>query len=511
MPPVAPPVAQPAGAAAYVLTDLLRDRAAQQPDAVAFLVGAGPEVVQSLTFGTWVERSEACARGLAALGAGRGDRVALLFGQQEWTAYTVAYTAVLRVGAVAVHLPADDPAVTLERIAAAGCAGVVRGADAPRLPLPAGRWQAAAAELERPGDPLPRVDLAADDPADILWTSGTTGPAKAFVNAHGTLMYGRGPSGLARLDISRAIVAPMPMGTASSAMSAAFMPLVAREPVLLCDPADLEAIGTLAVRHDASALMVVPWTVMRIVESGRARRDLAGIDTVALASAALPARTARRLRELIPGVSIRTFYAQGEVVPAVVLGTFDPAVPMRLGKPGPESRVRILGPDGRDVPAGELGEIAMTHPAPRRRYLDPVRDAQARHEGFTLTSDLGRMDEEGFVHLFDRAVDVVRTAAGPVSSQVVEQVLHDHEAVVEAAVVGSGAEGATPEAFVVLRPGAGTTEDLHRFAAARLAPHEVPTAFHVLDALPRGRTGKVHKYRLRDQVAARRPLAHGVA
>lgn len=497
----------------YVLTDMLRERAESQPDAVAFRVGAGDDVVDEVTFGDWAERAEESARGLASLGVLRGDRVALLFGQREWTAYTVAYTAVLRLGAVAVHLPSDDPETTAERILAVGATGVIRGVDVSRVRLPSQTWEVAADALPTPGRALPRVPLEPDDPADILWTSGTTGPAKAFVNAQGTLMYGRGPSGLARLDISRAIVAPMPMGTASSAMSAAFMPLVARDPVLLCDPGDIEAIGMLASRHGASTLMITPWTAMRIVESGLADRvDLSGVSTIALASAALPARTARRFQELIPGVSIRTFYAQGEAVPAVVLGVFDAQAPLRLGMPGPESQVRIVGPEGQDVPVGELGEIAMCHPAPRRRHFDPACDAAARRDGWTLTGDLGHVEADGSVHLFDRTVDVVRTSAGPVSSQQVEQVLYDHDCVREVAVVGvpeRDGQPSVPEAFVVLACGAAdaalTVEDLCRFADARLDAREVPVRWHVVDALPRGRTGKVLKFRLRQATGGHRP------
>jgi amino acid adenylation domain-containing protein len=505
-----------APAVTYVLTDLLRDRAAAHAEETAFVVGSGSDIAGSLTFGEWFRRCESTAASLVTSGVGCGDRVGLFFDRLEFVDYVVAYTAVLRAGGVAVHLPTADAAVAARLVEHARCIGTIRGSS-PEPPVRTGDhavWDVRVADLsERSGDPLPRVDLAPHDPADVLWTSGTTGPPKAFVNAHGTLMYGRGLSGLSRLDISRAIVAPMPMGTASSAMSAAFMPLVAHEPVLLCDPDDLEAIGSLAERFDASTFMVTPWTAMRIVRSGLAGSyDLSRVTTVALASAGLPARIARDLQRLIPDVSIRTFFAQGEAVPAVVLGTFDPDQPMRLGIPGPESEVKVAGPDGEEVPAGMLGEIAMRHPAPQRRYLDDALEAATYRDGWRYTADLGHRDVDGSVHLFDREVDVIRTAAGPVSSQAVEQVVYDHPDVVEVAVVAAGPPGdSRPEAYVVLsseQPDLAAVRDL---ATSRLAAHEVPVAWHIVAALPRGRTGKVTKHQLRSRTAPLPPADHAPA
>lgn len=173
-PPVAPEVT-------YVLTDLLRDRAAAEPDGTAFVVGRGPAVVATLGFSEWYERTEAAARALAARGVRRGDRVGLFFERLEFVDYVLAYSAVLRVGAVAVHLPTTEASVAAGFAAHAGCVGVVRGGS--REPAVAtgdpGVWEAALAALPDPGGvPLPRLDLTADDPADVLWTSGTTGPAR---------------------------------------------------------------------------------------------------------------------------------------------------------------------------------------------------------------------------------------------------------------------------------------------------------------------------------------------
>ncbi|WP_300008742.1 hypothetical protein [Pseudonocardia sp.] len=126
----------------YVLTDLLRDRAIAEPDATAFVVGAGSEVAGSLVFGEWAAQTEAVARALTARGLRRGDRAGLFFDRLEFVDYAVAYCAVLPVGAVAAHLPTTDAAVAARLGAQAGCVGVIRGSGPPpAAPIagPAGR------------------------------------------------------------------------------------------------------------------------------------------------------------------------------------------------------------------------------------------------------------------------------------------------------------------------------------------------------------------------------------
>ncbi|HEX6969393.1 MAG TPA: class I adenylate-forming enzyme family protein [Micromonosporaceae bacterium] len=482
--------------------DILRLRAEQHPDRIPLYIDG----VGDLTFRQWDRRSDTAARLLARAGLGRGDRVGLLFGERDWIDYAVSYLGVLKIGATAVHLGADLPEAELRRrLDQCPVVGVVHGNAVAPPPIDVPHLIPYAALRGRAGRPV-RVPLFAEDIADVLWTSGTTGPAKAFTNPHGTLTYRRGPAGLSKLDFSAPVIAPMPMGTPSSAMTVGMMPLNSPAPVVVCRPGDADRVAALIAHHRATTLMATPWVAMRMVaERVHERHDLSSLTTVAVASAPLPAATARALLRMVPGLTITTAYAQGEAVPAVILNRFDPDRPMSVGRPAPGTGLRVADENGEPVPDGTIGEIWLHSAAPKRCYLDPELTAAIRVDGWTRTRDLGRIGPDGDLYLFDRAVDAIRSGEHLISSIEVEGVLYDHPAVREVAVVGAPDPvlGAVPVAFVALSHGAVDPTAVREFAAARLAPHQRPVRVYAVDALPRGVTGKVLKHRLRSAVAER--------
>ncbi|MEU9704924.1 class I adenylate-forming enzyme family protein [Streptomyces sp. NPDC047981] len=477
----------------------LRRRAGQEPDRIALDIAGG----ETLTFRRWEERSNAAARALLARRVRPGSRVALLFSDQDWIDYAVAYLGVLKAGGTAVHLSADVTADELRRRwAETGAEGLVHSTG---LTAPAGfdGWVVPAAELV--GDTAPvQVPTGPDDLADILYTSGTTGPAKAYTNPHSTLMHGRRPAGLKRLDGSAPLLAPMPMGTPSSAMSASLMPLNSPSTVVLCHPDDIESMGRLIARYGVATVLATPWIAQRMVAERLAERyDLSSVTTVAIASAALPASTARALREMMPGLAINTAYAQGEAVPAVILGSFDPDRPLALGRPAPGTELRVADPEGEAVPDGEIGEIWLRSAAATRRYVDESLNALLRDgDGWIRTRDLGRVGADGDLYLFDRMTDAVRVGDRLVSTLEVEGVLYDHPAVREAAVFGVPGPDGDPAvvAALVLDPSPEAEAEVTAFLRERLEPPRIPSAVHVVDALPRGVTGKVLKHRLRERL-----------
>jgi acyl-coenzyme A synthetase/AMP-(fatty) acid ligase len=311
-------------------------------------------------------------------------------------------------------------------------------------------------------------------------------------------MFGRRPAGLASLDDSAPVLAPMPMGTASSAMTAGLLPLNSLAPVVVCRPGDIERMGELIARCHIATLLLTPWIAMRMVAAGlQERHDLSSVTTVAIASAPLPATTAIALTTMMPGLSINTAYAQGEAVPAVVLGTFDPRRPTALGRPAPGTDLLVVGEDDQPVANGAIGEIWLRSAAPKRLYLDETLNAQRRADGWTRTRDLGYVGADGDLYLFDRAVDAIHTNGRLVSSIEVEGALYAHPAVREAAVFGvpdPDRGEAVAAALVLTSPDA----EPHVLAslADRLDPHQIPVATHLLNELPRGASGKVLKYQL---------------
>ncbi|WP_406284344.1 AMP-binding protein [Streptomyces sp. NBC_00209] len=483
-----------------VVPDLLRIRSSGAPDQSALIVDGE----QSLNYGDWERRSNAVAHHLLARGAGRGTRIALLFTGADWIPYAIGYLGVLKTGATAVHLTDQlDAAEQLRRLGQTEAAGILHTAGAV---LPAGftGWTTPGETLET-GDESPvEVSISPEDLADILYTSGTTGPAKAFGNPHGVLTFGRGPEGLRNFDERSPLMAPMPLGTTSSATTCAVVALTAPGPTVVVAPENVERMAELVDRLGAGSLMLQPWTAIQLVTSrAHERHDLSSVTRIGSASAPLPPRIATALLTMMPGAQLNSAYAQGEAVPAVILGTVDPERPMVMGRPARGTEVRIAGAQGQPLPAGELGEIWLRCPAPKRRYLDESLSRGKWRDGWVCTGDLGHLTEDGEVQLFDRREDVIHTDAGRVSSIEIEESVYDHPAVLEAAVIGlpeaGGADHHAVTAVVVLN---GPEEpDLKSFLAERLAPHQVPTAWHFVDALPRGVTGKVLKPLLRRRFA----------
>lgn len=462
------------GLSVLLAPDLLRRRAEEQPDVRPFTVDGGP----SVTYAEWHRRSNAVAHGLIDRGLRKGDRVALHFTGVDWADYAVAYLGVLKAGGTATHLNDDlDPAELARRLGHADPVLVIRGDTVSRPGL-------SVAEIETGDDSPVDVGLGPDDIADILYTSGTTGPPKAVLNPHGNLSFGRGPGSVSAevFDAAAPVLSPTRLGTVYSAGAVGIFALTTTAPILLCDTEDVERMAALIAAHRAGSAMLTPWAAMRMVLTRVGERhDLSSVTTVGVASANLPAKYARALLAMMPHAKLMTAYGGGsEAVPASIRTFYDPAKPTCVGRPGPGTELRLLDGDGREVAPGEAGEVVLRHGAPRRRYLTgPVSDA----DGWIRTGDLARLGPDGEVHFVDRGVDAIRTADGRlVSSLELEGALYDHPGVEQAAVIG--VRGG------ILALVVGDAPDL-----AAAFPH--PVRF-VAD-LPRGPGGKVLKNRLRTQ------------
>jgi fatty-acyl-CoA synthase len=335
----------------------------------------------------------------------------------------------------------------------------------------------------------------------VLYTSGTTGLAKAISTPHGNLTFGRGPEGFRSLGDPEPLLAPIPLGTTSSATTMAIA-LTTPSTLVLCPVGNVERMAELVARYRIKSFMITPWIGIQAVAARvHERHDLSCVDTVATASAPMPPRIARALLEMMPRAQLNSVYAAREAVPAVVMATFDPARPFAVGRPARGTDLLVVDEHGQPVPAGRIGEIWLRCQAPKRLCRDGADRAAQGEDDWTRTRDLGYLDEDGELHLFDREADAVRVNGTLVSTIEVEAVLFEHPAVQQVAVLGVPGAGGEPEltAFLVL-PGGEDVEEIRQFATGRLAPAQVPVAYHVVDALPRGIMGKVLKHELRTSV-----------
>ncbi|GAA2267809.1 MULTISPECIES: class I adenylate-forming enzyme family protein [Kitasatospora] len=481
------------------LTELLRERAASEPDAAAITVdGLAP-----LTFEEWNDRADAAAHGLLAFGEGRLRRIALYFGGLDWVGYAVAYHAAQRVGATTLHLNDTMPAEEVAyRLAECGVNGIVHG-NGLTPPVDFSGWTAPLGELEG-GLHRPLVrPVRPDAVADILYTSGTTGRAKAITVTHANMMFGRAKPTIDTLGVSDHLLAAMPLGTSSSQGTASF-PLLSRSTLLVAPPDAAERIAELVVRYEVGSMMITPATALALVRARvHERHDLGSLHTVTTASSAFPPAVARDLLAMLPGATLAMAYTSLEAAPAVTLNVFDPARPLSVGRPAHGTEVRITDDLDRPLPAGEVGEIWLRSAAPKRRYLDTDLDKKFNVGEWTRMTDLGRLSEDGELTFFDRSADAVRTGTTLVSSIAVEAELYEHPAVREVAVIGTPdrAPGQVVTAVVVLTSPE-RLADVRAFAEERLPAAERPARYVVADTLPRSFLGKVLKRELRQRFGA---------
>ncbi|GLF92754.1 AMP-binding protein [Streptomyces yaizuensis] len=508
--------------------DLLDSRAAKQPDRVAIEVRGGG----ALTYGAWRERAVRAARALAGAGVGPGDLVALRFTDQEWDRYAVALLAVHYAGAAALPLRAGLTEPEAARLAAiSGATSVLRGAELPPLegplggpatdrlladaeaagvPEAAGAATAARAATagapagagERPVAPggTPPCRPAPGDLAQVIGTSGTTGDPKGVLASHANLTAGQ------RLDPrprphahSRHALHSFPIGTNAGQMMV-ISALVGAPTVVVLPRFDADEFGRAIEELGAGTVFLVPSMAIELLNSGVAdRRDLSSVLLLGSSAAALPAPVARALAEKLPKATVVNVYTSSEAAPAQLSAVVGQAPPGAVGRPTTPGDLRILGPDGTPVPPGETGEIWLRQPGPPRSYAgDPAAGADVFRDGWVRMGDLGRLDADGYLHLVDRESDVIKSGALKVSTLRIEDALHEHPDVADAAALGvpHPVMGSVPVAVVVAATGL-DLDALRLFLSTRLARAELPVRILLADDLPRNATGKVVKRRLR--------------
>ncbi|MGW9371585.1 class I adenylate-forming enzyme family protein [Streptomyces xanthophaeus] len=479
---------------------------------------------RSLTWEQLAGRVDLLAARLNAHGVQRGDRVAVLSADRSEVVET--YFALGHLGAVFVPLdPSLVPGEIEEIVDHAKVVGVIgEGALLERADrgATAGSWRlafedplfddagsAASAPAGRDGagggQPAFEPHVRADDPLAILYTSATGGRPKGVVVDHRSVK-----------DISLgwlAATAPHSEGVLVSSgplfhgtVVLAFAHLAAGAALVVAGPRPQDIVEA-ARTHRATHLWLVPETLRAVLDHLDADPAQTLPDSLAevLYGAApltveLYARAARTL-----GCGFRQVYGLTEAGgPIVTLGPGEHPDPsaelpetLPTGRVIPGMSLRIADENGRPLPAGHTGEILVRGDGRMRGYWrDPAATAAATVTGWLRTGDLGRLDDEGRLHLVDRLTDLIIRNGRNVYPAEIERVLRRHPAVADAAVVpvADGDEGEVPLALVVLAPGAtaGRTEILGHLVE-RMAQYKVPKDVQIIEELPRNSTGKVQK------------------
>jgi len=372
---------------------------------------------------------------------------------------------------------------------------------------------------------LPEIELEPEDDATLFYTSGTTGRPKGALGTHRNIC-----SNLVNLAFAQARGAlrsgmpfPPPLDAPQRAqlLSVPFFHATGCHSVLAANVAfggklvmmhkwDPERALELIEREQITSFGGVPAMVWQVLESpGFARRDLSSVTSVAYGGAPAAPELVRRIKEAFPSVAPGNGYGLTETssVSTFNFGVDYERKPDSVGMPVPVCEVRVVGFDGADVPVGEVGEIWIKGPHVVKGYWNnPEATAETFTEGWLHSGDLGRVDEEGFVYIVDRAKDMLIRGGENIYCVEIESVLYDHPDVIDAAVVGMPHKvlGEEVAAAVQVRSGSRVTqEDLQRHVGQHLAAFKVPVRIDLrAEPLPRNPSGKILKAALKKEMAS---------
>jgi acyl-CoA synthetase (AMP-forming)/AMP-acid ligase II len=504
---------------------LVRERVSRQAARVVLAVDDG----STLTLGEWVHRSERVAMNLRRRGVRTGDRVALVVGDADWIEYAVANLAVYLAGATAIGLTDRlGEQVLAERIAECKARAVIRTQDASPPASTASTWPLGDLEHTPPPDltsgALPSLDPVPPSAiAEIVYTSGTTGPAKRVAVTHANLTFGRDSRGELFGGIE-SILCAVPPGT-NAGHSALMVALTTGSCAHVLGQISADAIAGAIEREAIEHAILPPGAAADLVASGAHRRyDLSSLRALMFGSSAVPDRVVSALSEAVPAAQIMIGYGSTESAPAfarkMAPAWRDHGDPLRyrrvslasLGSPGGGTDVAVIDPAGRPRLAGEIGEICLRSEAPRRYYLDdnPQTAGVFGADGWVRMGDLGMIAPDGSLLFVDRVADSIVTAGHRISSAKVENALLWHPAVRAAAVFAvPGPAGPVAVAAVEASPGT-EAADLTAFLAEELDPTERPALIRIVTKLPRGVTGKILKAQLREDWHGRQEADEGV-
>jgi acyl-CoA synthetase (AMP-forming)/AMP-acid ligase II len=460
----------------------LMDAAADQLDEHEAYVD--PDAGRRLTFGQWHRAADCAAGRLSADGVRAGDVVAIALPPS--IDYAVACAAALRLGAVVTGINTRLGRRETSAIVAA-CRPRLVIDDASMLQGPA-----------RPSQAL--VGAEPDDPAVIIWTSGTTGlPKGAWFDSRNLAAAVR-TAGAMTQPLDRRI-SGVPM--AHAGYMAKLWEQWAMGVTLVLTPSPWTAESMLRVMVDERVTVGagVPTQWAKLLELPRtATADLSRLRICLAATAPAPPELVAQMRGTL-GCPVVVRYAMTES-PSITGTSPDdpPEVQYRtVGRPQAETTVDLVGEDGGVVPRGEVGRVRVDGPCVMRGYWGDPAGTQAvlDRQGRLTSTDLGRLDIDGNLVLVGRASDMYIRGGYNVYPLEVENVLSEHPSIAGAAVIGAERSviGEIGVAFVVPVPGTPVPdrESLRAWVADRLADYKAPDEVRVVDELPLTAMGKVDK------------------
>src|SRR5579859_2530270 len=344
------------------------------------------------------------------------------------------------------------------------------------------------------------ADRADQDTAVILYTSGTTGHPKGAELTHTNLISN---TEVSRSDIVRSgpddvIFGGLPLFHVFGQTVALNVAVASGACLTLLPRFDAEHALRIIAGHHVTVFEGVPTMYVALLHApDRADYDTSSLRMCISGGAALPVEVLRGFEEAF-GVPVLEGYGLSETSP---VASFNhpgrEQKPGSIGTPIRDVRMRVVDDEDHEQAQGEVGEIVISGPNVMKGYWQrPEATAEAIRDGWFHTGDLARVDEDGYFYIVDRKKDLVIRGGYNVYPREIEEVLYEHPAVAEAAVIGlpHPALGEEVAAAVALKPGAViTAEELRDYVKGQVAAYKYPRHVWIMDVLPKGPTGKIQK------------------
>jgi len=444
-------------------------------------------------------------RGLESSGVQAGDRVAIQMERPD--RFVLAWLAVLSMNAVAVPLDCQAPSSDRARVLTlTGARWLIHDGREGEPPLPWGSIVGDGAHwrLQRPPQGA-RWARRCESGGLILLTSGTTGDPKPV--GLPTLALTHTASHIAavhQLSDQDVGYSPLPLFHINGEVVGVLSSLLVGAAVIVSHRFHAGRFWLVANRENATWLNLVPSILKVLLAGDGGPRQGGRIRFIRSASAPLPASTLAALTERwhIPVVET---YGMSEAASQIAANPLEGSRPGSVGEPvGTE--VRIVDECGMVAPVGQIGEVEIRGPAVIEPGWGPNRWALERyHRGWYRTGDLGCFNAEGYLYLHGRLRELINRGGEKIFPREVEEILLEHPALLDCAVVGRPHHllGEEPVAFVVPRHPAHDPvrleQELIRMTMTRLSRFKCPVQYFVVNTLPRGATGKISKQSLRER------------
>ena len=440
-------------------------------------------------------RSSQVAAALAARGLGHGDRLAVALRNSPEFVFSVL--AAWKLGAVPVPIRWDVPGWELGRLREVVAATVfLTQADVP--------WLAATA-----GDAVPDLPDAISPQFNGICSSGSTGTPKVILTERPGLYSPELGATMAEMwgEVSHPQTVLVPTAMYHTNGFTTLCNLIAGARLLMMEKFDAARAVDVIERYRVTNFTATPTMLQRIADlPGIEDRDLSSLEFFIQGAAMMPPALTHRWAKLVGAERIVMAYGMTEGLGFTALrGDEWMSHQGSVGRGIRGTEVRILGDDGTSLPAGKIGEIFLRMPhAAGYRYLGPAPRMRTTQDGFATAGDMGYLDQQGFLYLADRRVDMIVTGGANVFPAEVEAALLDHPGIADVVVVGLRDPEWGRRVHAIIEPAdhraPPSADEVRVFAKARLAPYKVPKTVEIVDAIPRSAATKVNRGAL---VAAR--------